>query len=70
MPVFAFPTVGPLGLSSPPSRVATLAPPIGTMLRYDFRLSISAASLVARHTDTSGCYFVFVYPLAGLAGSQ
>ena len=42
MPGFAFPSVGPLGLGSPPSRSGlSLSRIIGTMLRYDCHLSVS-----------------------------
>ena len=42
MPGFAFPSVGPLGLSSPPSRSGlSLTQIIGTMLSYDCHLSVS-----------------------------
>ena len=40
MPGVTFPTVGPLGLSSPPSRSGT-HPAIGTMFRYDCQSPIS-----------------------------
>ena len=38
MPGFAFPPVGPVGLSSPPSRSVFLSLTIGTMLSYDYHL--------------------------------
>jgi hypothetical protein len=65
MPDIAFPSVGPLGLGSPPSRLEVIPPPIGTILRYDLRLPFSAASLVARPTDTRGVPLFSCLPFRG-----
>jgi hypothetical protein len=47
MPGFAFPSVGRLGLTSPPSRsISSLT--FGTMLRYDCHLSFSMPYALAR----------------------
>jgi len=51
MPGFAFPTVGPLGLGSPPSRSASM-PTIGTMLRYDCQLPFSGRFAFRSLPDT------------------
>jgi hypothetical protein len=42
-PGFAFPSVGPLGLASPPSRPGVLRPALGTMPRYDCQMPFSGS---------------------------
>ncbi len=69
MPGFAFPTVGPLGLGSPPSRTKFLS-----VLRYYAPLRLPTTLFVSLHSslahDTLQCSFVFVRPLQRLADSQ
>ena len=61
MPGFAFPTVGRLGLTSPPSRSLLLT--LGTMLRYDCHSPFSVACAFAR--SPIPCSPSFSCPVSG-----
>ena len=51
MPGFTFPSVGPLGLGSPPSWPSNFSA-IGTMIHYDYRFSVSVLFAFRSIPDT------------------